>query len=255
MEIQLSYADRLKVLGFISLKDLRERGDMIEIYKILSGKEHVDSGQFFKMAQNDYCMRGHETKLTKERSILDVSKHSFGQKIINSWNSLPAKVVYAKTVSSFKNEYGWNILYKVNNASAYGRQTMHWAVRRVEGWTGASLCRRIALHPEASRQLPTVFIDALTYLVSTSLAATSFIAADHRNDRDQFGEGNLPTVDIANLVVKRWMSTVFCSATRRLADASWSTLPNIWCRGPSRRDLRHTCGLNDIWQWSRVVQT
>jgi len=38
-----SYADRLKVLGLTSLKERRERGDMIKVYKILTGKEHIDS--------------------------------------------------------------------------------------------------------------------------------------------------------------------------------------------------------------------
>jgi len=65
-----NYADRLKVLGLTSLKERRERGDMIEVYKILTGKEHIDSGQFFTLADNHYCLRGHDMKLTKERSRL-----------------------------------------------------------------------------------------------------------------------------------------------------------------------------------------
>jgi len=103
-----SYADRLKVLGLTSLKDRRERGDMIEVYKILNGKEHIDSGQFFEPAENHYCLRGHELKLTKERSRLDIRKHSFSQRIVNSWNSLPASVVNAKSVNEFKNAYDRN---------------------------------------------------------------------------------------------------------------------------------------------------
>lgn len=78
------------------------------MYKILTGKEHIDSGQFFKLAENHYCLRGHEMKLTKERSRLDIRKHSFSQRIINSWNSLPASVVNAKTVNGFKNAYDRN---------------------------------------------------------------------------------------------------------------------------------------------------
>jgi len=33
---------------------------MIEVYKILTGKEHIDSGQFFTLADNNYCLRGHD---------------------------------------------------------------------------------------------------------------------------------------------------------------------------------------------------
>jgi len=103
-----SYADRLKILGLTSLKDRRERGDMIEVFKILNGKEHIDSGQFFKLSDNSYCLRGHNKKLIKERSRLDIRKYSFSQRIMNSWNSLPASVVNAKTVNGFKNEYDQN---------------------------------------------------------------------------------------------------------------------------------------------------
>jgi len=45
---------------------------MIEMYKILNGKEHIDSGQFFELAENHYCLRGHEMKLTKDQ---DSAKH------------------------------------------------------------------------------------------------------------------------------------------------------------------------------------
>ena len=101
-----SYADRLKVLGLTSLKDRR---DMIEVYKILNGKEeHIESGQFFESAENHYCLRGQELKLTKERSRLDIRKHSFSQRIINSWNILPGSVVNAKSVNGFKNAYDRN---------------------------------------------------------------------------------------------------------------------------------------------------
>ena len=104
------YTDRLKLLGLTSLKDCRERGDMIEVYKILNGKEHIDSGQFFQVADDHYSLRGHMMKLSNKRSRLEIRKHFFSQRIINRWNSLPANVVNAKTVNSFKNAYdeNWN---------------------------------------------------------------------------------------------------------------------------------------------------
>ena len=81
---------------------------MIEVYKILNGKEHRDSGQYFVLVENHYCLRGHKMKLTNERSRLDIRKHSFSQRIINSWNSLLASVVNAKSVNGFKNAYDQN---------------------------------------------------------------------------------------------------------------------------------------------------
>jgi len=99
------YTDKLKLLGLTSLKDRRERGDMIEVYKILNGK---DSGQFFQVADDHYSLRGHRMKLSRKRSLLDTRKHFFSQRIINRWNSLPANVVNAKTGNSFKNAYDEN---------------------------------------------------------------------------------------------------------------------------------------------------
>ena len=37
-----SYEDRLQECGLTSLEDRRQRGDMIEVWKILRGQEDVD---------------------------------------------------------------------------------------------------------------------------------------------------------------------------------------------------------------------
>jgi len=56
---------------------------MIEVYKLLTGKEHIDYTQFFTLAENHYGVRGHEKKLMKDRSRLDTRKHFFGQRVVN----------------------------------------------------------------------------------------------------------------------------------------------------------------------------
>jgi len=93
------------MIGITSLKERRVRGDMIEVYKLLKGKEHIEYGQFFTLAQPHYGLRGHEKKLAKDRSRLDTRKHFFSQRVVNVWNSLPAEVVNAGSVNSFKNAY------------------------------------------------------------------------------------------------------------------------------------------------------
>jgi len=40
------------VLGLTTLKRGRMRGDIIQTFKILSGKEHVDSETFFQLAES-----------------------------------------------------------------------------------------------------------------------------------------------------------------------------------------------------------
>ena len=47
--------------------------------------------------------RGHELKLTKHRSKLEVRRHFFTERLVNRWNSLDHHAVIANTVNSFKN--------------------------------------------------------------------------------------------------------------------------------------------------------
>jgi len=102
---RFDYATRLKKLGITTLKARRERGDMIETYKILTGRERIGRQQFFQLKQNDHGLRGHGWKIAKERSRLDIRKYSFSQRVVNSWNRLPSEVVDATTVNGFKNTY------------------------------------------------------------------------------------------------------------------------------------------------------
>jgi len=93
------------MLGITSLKERRVRGDMIEVYKLMTGKEQISPGQFFTPVGADYKLRGHDKKLTKARPRLDIRKYFFSQSVVNRWNRLPAKVVNSKSVNAFKNAY------------------------------------------------------------------------------------------------------------------------------------------------------
>ena len=66
-----NYATRLRIIGITSLEERRLRGDMIEVYKLLTEKEQIDHRQFFNSADTPYGLRGHEKKLAKDRSRLD----------------------------------------------------------------------------------------------------------------------------------------------------------------------------------------
>jgi len=48
-------------------------------------------------------LRGHELKLNKHRSKLEVRRHFFTEQLVNRWNSLDHHTVNASTVNSFKN--------------------------------------------------------------------------------------------------------------------------------------------------------
>ena len=104
----LNYEDRLKVVGLTTLETRRIRADMIEVYKILSGKDGLDEGLFFRRSsardslQGASITRGHSFKLVKNRVRLDVAAYSFGNRVVNDWNALPERVIEARSVDTFK---------------------------------------------------------------------------------------------------------------------------------------------------------
>jgi hypothetical protein len=101
---KLRYEDRLKVTGLTTLEERRNRGDLIEVFKILKGFDKVNYKHFFQLAENSKT-RGNKYKLSKSRSRLDIRKHFFSQRVVNEWNKLPNSVVEADSVNSFKNKY------------------------------------------------------------------------------------------------------------------------------------------------------
>ena len=97
----LPYEERLKKLKLPTLAYRRTRGDMIEVYKILTKKYDEQVANFLPL-RVDSNTRGHNFKLYKDRSRLDIRKYSFTQRTVDTWNSLPDKVVNAPTVQSFE---------------------------------------------------------------------------------------------------------------------------------------------------------
>ena len=104
--LQESREDRTKLCGISAgmyhYETRRRRGDLIETYKIITGKEKLSPSQFFHPSTVRYNTRGHSLKLTKQRSRLDLRWYFFSQRVINDWNSLPQHVVDVPTVSTFK---------------------------------------------------------------------------------------------------------------------------------------------------------
>ena len=98
----LPYTDRLKYLNIPSLYYRRRRGDMIQVYKILYNIDRINSNKFFQVIANR-STRGHHLKLFKPFSSKDCRRKFFSQRVVEDWNSLPAEVVSAKSLNSFKN--------------------------------------------------------------------------------------------------------------------------------------------------------
>ena len=98
----LNYNDRLDKTSLITLEKRRMEGDLIQVFKLIKGIDRVDYNKFFQLVDNSRT-RGHRFKIVKVRSRLDIRNKSFSQRVVNSWNLLPADIVEAETVNSFKN--------------------------------------------------------------------------------------------------------------------------------------------------------
>jgi hypothetical protein len=95
-----AYEERLGITGLTNLETRRTRADMLEVFKILTGKEGLEEGTFFTRRKG--VTRGHSMKLYKESCKKDVLKFSFGNRVVNSWNKLPEQVVNCESINSFK---------------------------------------------------------------------------------------------------------------------------------------------------------
>ena len=98
----MSYSERLRFLDIPTLAHRRQRGDMIETYKMLTGIYNQKC--IPKLQRSVSRTRGHQFKLFKTRTNrLDVRKFFFVNRITDEWNNLPDYVVCSPTLNTFKN--------------------------------------------------------------------------------------------------------------------------------------------------------
>ena len=97
----LNYEQRLTKLGLPSLQYRRVRADMIQVFKIVTGLDRINSKLFFEFA-HDSKTRGHKYKLQKPRYRTNLRGHCFSNRIVDVWNSLSSYVIEAPDLNSFK---------------------------------------------------------------------------------------------------------------------------------------------------------
>ena len=78
----LNYEDRLCITGLTTLEKRRDRGDLIEVFKLIKGFDKVDCRQFFQLASCSRT-RGHRYKIVKFRSRSAIRKAFFSQKVVH----------------------------------------------------------------------------------------------------------------------------------------------------------------------------
>ena len=104
-----TYEGRLKELGITSLVKRRTRGDMITMYRIMTGKDKVDPSLWFSLttprggAASTRLNTGWLNVEKPPRSSMEVRRNQFSQRVVDDWNLLPYWVTQADTVNSFKN--------------------------------------------------------------------------------------------------------------------------------------------------------
>ena len=96
----LPYNKRLEALDLTTLIERRQRGDMIQLYKIFNGIDKLETSKTIAVQLNQ--TRGHRFKYQKEITKQVHRENFFFNRSANLWNSLPSEVVNAKTVNSFK---------------------------------------------------------------------------------------------------------------------------------------------------------
>jgi len=96
----LSYSERLKELKLPTLKYRRFRGDMIELYKMITGIYNKDVSLDLEYATSN--LRGNRYKLFQGQLHSNLRKFSFSNRVIHLWNGLPDAVVAVDNLNCFK---------------------------------------------------------------------------------------------------------------------------------------------------------
>ena len=101
----LPYEERLLKLKLTTLEKRRERGDLLQTYRIMKQIDKTKPEKYFQLVDYTYGItRGHSMKLAKTRSRLDIRKNFYSQRVVNAWNKLPQCAIDAPTLLSFKRQ-------------------------------------------------------------------------------------------------------------------------------------------------------
>ena len=126
---ELSYEERLERLGLTTLEERRIRGDLIETYKIVTGKENVNREKFFHIIppRGNPELR-HDKKIFKKRCQTEVRKHFFTQRVIDNWNGRSKEVIESEKTGTFEKR-----LDRENRERRQNRNNQIYAYRNLAG--------------------------------------------------------------------------------------------------------------------------
>ena len=102
---RLNYRQRLEFLNLPTLAFRRNRGDVTEVYKILTGKYDptLPSILHTTLIVPPGASWGNPLKSCTYRLKYNLCKHNLIVRVISLWNSFPTHVITADSVDSFQN--------------------------------------------------------------------------------------------------------------------------------------------------------
>ena len=107
-----SYEQKLREVGLTMLEQRRTRGDMIQTYRIIQGKDQVDPNTWFTMADERDRLGAASTRHSRDSTSIvegasktDLRRNFFSQRVPSKWNSLPAATRHQNSVLAFKAAY------------------------------------------------------------------------------------------------------------------------------------------------------
>ena len=86
----LPYEARSQHINLYSLYCWRQRGDLIEVYKLINHLNKISPDPFFTFVNS--TTRGHDYRIFKEHCRTTARLKFFTNRIVNQWNSLPQYV-------------------------------------------------------------------------------------------------------------------------------------------------------------------
>ena len=132
-----SYEDKLRDLGMTTLQRRRKRGDMIQTWRILTGKDRVYPANWF-ILQGDLVRdgatstrghRGYQALLAGPQANLEVRREFFSNRVVDEYNRLPDRVKMATNMNMFKARLDEHLGTPA---------PLQWRVRRVQATPGRS---------------------------------------------------------------------------------------------------------------------
>ena len=103
-----TYEERLKELGLETLEDRRRRGDLLQAYRVLTGKDNVDPSTWFSMYQppedqvRTRQAAGYRNVVPNQWNG-EIRRNFWSVRVVEPWNNLPDCVKESNTVDMFKN--------------------------------------------------------------------------------------------------------------------------------------------------------